>query len=190
VTAERGPRVKAEENDYLVGLGRFSPEKGFGLLAQASNTLEKKVMFIGAGDMEEELRDQNPSAVFTGWLSADEIQEKMREARVLVFPSKSYETQGLVVSEAASYGIPAIVSDISVASELIEENMNGVLFKSDDLDDLISKIGLFDDNAFTKELSQNAYDKFWANYRPEEEYFKSILSIYEQVLNGKKGDKA
>jgi glycosyltransferase involved in cell wall biosynthesis len=189
VTAERGPRVKAEENDYLVGLGRFSPEKGFGLLAQASNTLEKKVMFIGAGDMEEELRDQNPSAVFTGWLSADEIQEKMREARVLVFPSKSYETQGLVVSEAASYGIPAIVSDISVASELIEENVNGVLFKSDDLDDLISKIDLFDDNAFTKELSQNAYDKFWANYRPEEEYFKSILSIYEQVLNGKKDDK-
>ena len=140
--------------------------------------------------MEEELRDQNPSAIFTGWLSATEIQKKMRDARVLVFPSKSYETQGLVVSEAASYGIPAIVSDVSVASELIEENVNGVLFKSDDLGELTQKISLFDDDAFTKELSQNAYDKFWANYRPEEEYFKTILSIYEQVLNNKRDDKA
>ena len=190
VAAKKGPRVKVEENDYLVGLGRFSPEKGFGLLAQASSALNKKVMFIGAGDMEEELRDQNPSAIFTGWLSATEIQKKMRDARVLVFPSKSYETQGLVVSEAASYGIPAIVSDVSVASELIEENVNGVLFKSDDLSELTQKISLFDDDAFTKELSQNAYDKFWANYHPEEEYFKSIISIYEQVLNNKRDDKA
>lgn len=190
VTAKKGPRVKAEENDYLVGLGRFSPEKGFGLLSQASSALNKKVMFIGAGDMEEELRDQNPSAIFTGWLSATEIQKKMRDARVLVFPSKSYETQGLVVSEAASYGIPAIVSDVSVASELIEENVNGVLFMSDDISELTQKISLFDDDAFTKELSQNAYDKFWANYRPEEEYFKTILSIYEQVLNNKRDDKA
>ncbi len=185
VVTAKNQRVAAEKNSLLLGIGRFSPEKGFGLLARSSYELAKEVIFIGEGEMKDELRKINPNAIFTGWLSSEEIQERMKRVRVLIFPSISHETQGLVVLEAAANGIPALVSDSSGASELIENNVTGVLFKNNDLWDLKNKIRLFDDDAFTQKLSQNTYEKFWSSQLSEREYMDSLISIYNQTLIGK-----
>jgi len=185
VVTAKGQRVAAEKNCMLLGIGRFSPEKGFGLLARSSNELAKGVIIIGDGELKEELRRMNPNAIFTGWLSPEEIQENMKRARVLVFPSICHETQGLVVLEAARNGIPAIVSDSSVASELIEDNFTGVLFKNNDLEDLKNKIRLFEDDAFTQKLSQNTYEKTWSCQLSEGEYMDFLISIYNKSLTGK-----
>jgi len=186
IVTTKNQRITAEKNSLLLGLGRMSPEKGFGLLAKSSYELAKEVIFIGDGELKEELRRINPNAIFTGWLSPEEIRERMKRVRVLIFPSIWYETQGLVVSEAASQGIPAIVSDSSVASELIDDNFTGVLFKNNDLGDLKIKIRLFEDDAFTQKLSQNAYKKFWSSQLSGNEYMESLISIYNQALAGKR----
>jgi glycosyltransferase involved in cell wall biosynthesis len=186
VSITKDSRIMAEENRFLLGIGRLSPEKGFSLLAQSAAELEKEVVFIGEGEKKEELQKINPKATFTGWLSPEEIREKMKEARVLVFPSLWHETQGLVVQEAAANGIPALVSDSSAASELIENNVTGVLFRSNDLEDLKEKLHLFDDDVFVQRLSQNAYEKFWANNPSESDYFGSLVSTYDRALAEKK----
>lgn len=175
-------RIEVEKNKFIVGIGRFSTEKGFNLLAQSSFELRKEVVFIGEGEGEEELRKINPNAAFTGWLSSGEVQKILNKARLLVFPSLSLETQGLVVAEAASKGIPAIISHASTASELIDNNVTGLLFKSNDLMDLKNKISFFDNDKFAKEISQNAYDSFWANHLSQEDYYRSLISIYKKVL--------
>jgi len=55
----------------------------------------------------------------------------------LVLPSGEYETWGLVVNEAMTGGIPAIVSDmVGCAPDLVVSDCTGYVFRSGDTTDL------------------------------------------------------
>jgi len=64
--------------------------------------------------------------VAPGFVAAEELHEALRTALCLVLPS-SREGYGLVVVEAASLGVPAIVvaAPDNAAVEFIEEGVNG-----------------------------------------------------------------
>jgi glycosyltransferase involved in cell wall biosynthesis len=59
----------------------------------------------------------------------------------LVLPSGEYETWGLVVNEAMTGGIPAIVSDmVGCAPDLVQEDRTGYVFRSGDVAGLTRSI--------------------------------------------------
>jgi glycosyltransferase involved in cell wall biosynthesis len=182
VEAQRTPRVEVSQNSKIFAVGRLAPEKGFDLVAQATRELGMELVFIGDGEHRQILASLNPEANFTGWLPPHLVQEKLREARCLVFSSNLYETQGLVVSEAASLGIPAIVSDITTASELIIHKTDGLLFQNTSLEDLKQKLLWMQDDAFVENLSQNAYQKFWQSSQLVEHYIVNLLPIYDRLM--------
>jgi glycosyltransferase involved in cell wall biosynthesis len=68
-----------------------------------------------------------------GFVSADEVQQSLREATALLLPS-SREGYGMVVIEAASAGTPSVVvaGDDNAAVELIEPGVNGAVANSPD----------------------------------------------------------
>jgi len=182
VDTQRTARVEVSRNSKIFAVGRLAPEKGFDLVAQAARELGLELVFIGDGEHRETLSCLNPEAHFTGWLSPHLVQEKLREARCLVFSSNLYETQGLVVSEAASLGIPAIVSDVTAARELIIHKTDGLLFQNNSIEDLKQKLLWMQADAFVENLGSNAYEKFWQSSQLIEHYIASLLPIYDRVM--------
>jgi glycosyltransferase involved in cell wall biosynthesis len=81
-----------------------------------------------------------------------------RLASVFVLPSKGPgETWGLSVNEALASGTPVLVSSrCGCANDLVQEGINGYIFKSDDLIDLERKMLLCCDEAHLKFLAGNA----------------------------------
>ncbi|MFH0976552.1 MAG: glycosyltransferase [Spirochaetota bacterium] len=65
---------------------------------------------------------------------------------ILIFPSIIYENYPTVVNESLCAGIPVICVNNGGAPELIQENLTGYFFNNLDVEDLINKIKLLDQN--------------------------------------------
>jgi len=96
-------------------IGRLHPTKGVELLLQALKRLPRRsyiVKIAGAGrpDYEARLRDlaDGLPVDFMGWIERDQFY---RQIDVLVVPSVYCEPQGMVLIEAASFGVPAIYAN-------------------------------------------------------------------------------
>ncbi len=182
IESDRVHRVDVSKNSKIFAVGRLAPEKGFDILAKAAQDLGLDLIFIGDGEYRKTLESLNPDAHFEGWLPHDELRAKMREARCLVFCSNLYETQGLVVSEAASLGIPAIVSDVTAASDMIIHKIDGLLYRNNAIEDLKQKLIWMQDDEFAENLSNHAYQKFWKSPNLIDQYTASLLQIYDRLM--------
>jgi len=108
-----------QPREYLLAVGRLSPEKGFEYLVQAANQLPqvKQVVIAGTNDhnngyLDTLLRlDTGKKVVFTGYTTGENLRQLYSHARAYVLPSLN-EGFPMVLLEAMSYGLPLIVSDI------------------------------------------------------------------------------
>ncbi len=125
-----------------------------------------------------------PNATVTGWLSREEVLEKLRKARALVFPSLWYETMGLVVAEAAALGVPAIVADTSAAAELVEHNQTGLLFRGGDTEALAEAVNRLCDPVMASRLGEGAYHRYWTTPTTLENHLDQLEPVYRQALSG------
>ncbi|WP_434287483.1 glycosyltransferase family 4 protein [Celeribacter sp. SCSIO 80788] len=123
------PRVRAEENDVFLFIGRLMPEKGALDFARAAKAAGVRAVFLGAGPQEDAIRAANPEAELMGWVSPAEVAMWLGRARALVFPSVWPEPFGLVAAEALSRGVPAIAGRWNAASEMIADGTNGVVYE-------------------------------------------------------------
>ena len=112
--------------EYLLGVGRLTPEKGFEYLVQAASSLPqvKQVVIAGNSDHDttyyEQLKDLDTAhkVIFTGYTTGEDLRQLYSHARMFVL-SSVVEGFPLVMLEAMSYGLPLVVSDIP-ASHLVE----------------------------------------------------------------------
>src|SRR5881227_3496174 len=164
---------------HLLYVGRISKEKDLDVLAQAyrqlrSEGLPIQLYLVGDGPYLQALNKALPEAVFTGYLRGKELAAAYASADVFVFPSTT-DTFGNVVIEAQASGVPVIVSDTGGPKELVEANVNGVVTKSHDVEDLARAIrDLVNDERKRDQMSQQArqavvdrswpgaFRKFWA----------------------------
>ena len=65
------------------------------------------------------------SVKFAGALTRDAARDVMSSASLLVLPSICYETFGLAIVEAASLGVPAIVTAIGGQATLVQDGVTG-----------------------------------------------------------------
>ena len=79
---------------------------------------ECRVVFDAKGEVPTAAMDTgSPPASFAGFLNQSEISRAYVAADVLVLPSESSETWGLVVNEALACGLPCVVSDACGSAE-------------------------------------------------------------------------
>ena len=106
---------------------------------------EIELLIVGSGYLEVEMQEycktNNENRVhFLGFKNQTELPNIYKVSDVLILPS-SNETWGLVVNESFSLQTPAVVSDqVGCGSDLIEEGVNGEIFKTGDIKDLSIKI--------------------------------------------------
>jgi glycosyltransferase involved in cell wall biosynthesis len=179
ITASRTPPADPSSNTAFVFVGRLDHDKGAAMFARAARKASVPAVFVGTGEEADAIRRAYPDAELTGWLDTDGVQAAMRRARAIVSSSLWYETQGLVMLEAAAQGIPAIVSDVSVAREAVPDGECGLWFRAGDEDDLADKLAvLHRDGRVAARLGSAAYERFWSEPRDEAIHLDRLVGIY------------
>ena len=118
------------------------------------------LLFIGDGPLKEQYqsvvheKSLDDKITFTG--SIPNIVEYLSIADVGVFPSES-EGLPLVLMEMMAVELPVVASKIPSCCDLIEENVNGILYETYDYKDLANKIlSVLCDNELKKKLGEQA----------------------------------
>jgi len=183
IESEREPAVGAAENRDFVFIGRLEEEKGARLFAAAVRAAGVPAVFLGDGALAPELKATYPEIRFPGWLPPSEIRRALRTARVVVFPPLWYETLGMVVIEAASLGVPVIVSDSCAATDFIKNGENGLHFKHGSVTSLAGQIArLRDQPGEVRRLGQAAYRWYWSAPWTTEDHVENLVALYQRIL--------
>ena len=181
-----------QSNDFIsIGyIGRLCKEKGLENLINASKILSRKnikhKIYI-AGDLQDErfqnyinkitsYSKNNKNIYFLGLISETEKESFYKKLDIFILPSvNSFEAFGIVQLEAMSRGIPVIASNIKGVRSIINNTGNGLLFKKNDVNDLVKKI-LFLNNSKFKSAKLISFDtcKLY-NY---EKYSEKISKIF------------
>jgi len=164
----------------LLYVGRVSREKDLDLLAEAYRRLRNEglsiqLCVVGHGPYSREFSESLPEALFTGYLSGEELAAAYASADIFVFPSTT-DTFGNVIIEAQASGVPVIVSDSGGPKELVENDRNGLITKSHDVEDLTrairelvadperrKRMGNFARESVIDRTWPNAFREFWAS---------------------------
>lgn len=178
-----------QAEDYYIFVGRVEEIKGVDVLVDAFRSMpSKKLKIVGRGDLSEHiakrLKKENIHNVeLLGFKPHDEVNELLKHAKALIMCSQWYETFGMVIAEAYSNGVPAIVGRIGNIKDLVDESVTGELFTYDDSKDLIAAVERFERRSQV-EYSKNAYDYYCLNLTSERNY-ATLRAIYEQVKGGR-----
>lgn len=131
-------------------IGRINADKGFFELLEAFGKLRKEkhdvaLLFIGGlekGVGTSEYEDEE-GVVMTGWTS--EVAKYISASDILVHPSYR-EGFSMVIQQAMAMAIPVITTDIPGPSEVIENNVSGILVPPRDADSLYKAMSWMEAN--------------------------------------------
>jgi len=129
-----------EPGQYILFLGRFSPEKNCHLLLEAYENLDTPVKLVLAGGSShtdgyaQQMRlHQSSRIILLEWVRGDVLEELLTNAMLFVLPS-DLEGLSLALLEAMSAGVCVLTSDTPENREVVESV--GFTFHSGDRTDL------------------------------------------------------
>ncbi len=167
---EKSDRRDKENELAVLFIGRIHRDKGvFDLLEAVVPLLEKnprlRLIYAGNGPDKERLEQQversgvDSQISFLGHVNHDELPGVIRDAHVVVTPTRLTLTEGLckVVPESFVLGRPVIAPDFGPFPYLIQSGKDGLLFKPEDIADLRAKIGMtIEDPGYYEKLARGA----------------------------------
>jgi glycosyltransferase involved in cell wall biosynthesis len=135
--------------DYLLFVGRMVPEKAPDLLVRAFRRVDSDLRLVLVGgssftgtyvDQLRRLAAEDDRVLLTDYQYGDVLEELYANAAAYVQPS-SLEGLPLTLLEAASYGVPLVVSDIAPHLEIVGTARPGArVFRTGDEADLADAI--------------------------------------------------
>jgi len=135
--ARRSERVRAElapGGEVIAGyVGRLANEKRVDLLAGITALNGVRLVIVGGGPIEAQLREQMPGALFLGERRGDELAEIFASLDIFVH-SGPYETFGQTLQEAAACGLPVVAPAAGGPLDLVDDGVTGYLVPPGDAD--------------------------------------------------------
>ncbi len=170
-----------DKEDFYVYLGRLTKVKGIETLCKVASELPYKLVVIGGGELEPELREKykDSSIEFLGQKNWDEIRPLLEKARFMVIPSEWSENNPLTVIEAQALGTPVLGARIGGIPELINENVSGLTFNSGDSVDLKIKIQEMWNMSFDYQSLSDESQKIYSF----DSYYTKLMDIYQNGLD-------
>ncbi len=182
------PGEGRHEGNYALFVGRLSPEKGVRTLLRAWKNLKGvPLRIVGDGPLIEEVQDFVREEGFSevkvlGRQPREEVFRLMREARVLVFPSESYENFPVAIAEAFACGLPVVASRLGAMAEIVEHGRTGLLFEPGNPEDLAAKIArIWGHPKLLTEMGREARKEYERKYTAERNY-NILMDIYNRVV--------
>lgn len=164
-------------------IGRLVPVKNIGLQIRTFTRIAKeypqaRLRIVGDGPETLSLKlyaqrhALNASVIFEGEQKGTEQFYKEADAFLL---TSDYEGWGLVITEAAAYGLPIIMTDVGLAGEFIRNNENGLVIPVRDEDALVAAMRrVITDTELRARLSKAACASFLALPSAGEQIKKQI----------------
>lgn len=159
-------RLKQKKYEFLIDM------YGTGKELEITKNLAKK---LGVEDVVN----------FCGNRPNDEILKEMRKHDIFLFTSDRNEGWGAVLNEAMSNGCAVVGSDeIGSVPFLIEDGVNGLIFKSRDLDSLEKKVVYLIEHPNERaRMVKNAYRTMREVWSPENAA-KQLLNLIKAIQSG------
>ena len=180
-TLKISKNLENKKEGYIF-VGRLEEHKGIHNLLNDWVKLDDRFVLtiIGSGDKEKTLKnsyDQN-NIIFKGKCTRHETLEYISKSKYLIQPSVMYETFGLSIIEAMSYGVPVIGYDIGTRGDFIEDGVNGFISTDTSLLKVIKKSHYAENYEL---LSKNAVKR--ARLFENDYIIKMQIDHYQKILN-------
>jgi glycosyltransferase involved in cell wall biosynthesis len=174
----------------FIFVGRLMWYKGLRMILESMAALKAKgiafrMVFVGGGGQETEVRELSDSlnlgneCIFTGAIYDREVLRALYTlSDLLLFPS-TYDTNGLVVREAAACGLASVLIQGSCAAEGVVDGRNGLLME-DDREALVETlVKAIEHRDKLKQIGQAAMDEIYISW---EDSVKKAVDRYGVVL--------
>lgn len=176
------PAYGDSDNTYVY-FGRISEEKGIMTLLRACAQL-KEITFkiIGTGPQLEDAKafvqaNDLYNVKIMGYMKGEQLYDEIRAAKASIVPSEWHENNSKAILESMALGKPVIASNIGGNPESVREGETGHLFEPFNMEDLVSKILLVENNPSHAEMGRRARQIIEEEYNPEQ-YFTKLMEIY------------
>ncbi|MCX7788861.1 MAG: glycosyltransferase [Spirochaetes bacterium] len=179
-----------QERKLLIFVGRFAQEKNIPLLFDVLQILEQKgvpchLLLVGDGPDRKRIEGEILTRGFadrisiTGYVPRTDVFAFLACSDLFLFPSET-ETQGLVLLEAMSLGIPVVAADAMGAGELLKDGRGGVAVPATPKLFAEAAYQLLTDPAlyFEKQRSAKEKAKEWSSHTMT----ARLLSLYKKTI--------
>lgn len=185
---------KAISNEYYFTLGyagRITRNKGIDVLLDAFLLLNKKyskmrLLLAGNGEYLTEIKNMIFTKKIEQYVKClghiDDMEAFYKSLNVFILPSVVKEAFGLVICEAMYCGAVVVSTDSGAQSEIIENNVDGYIVRSNDANDLARCIEYIYLNYDIQEhvrinAKEKILNKFTVIYTVD-----NILNVYYSLL--------
>ncbi len=177
-----------EDGKYILFFGQIKKVKGLDILLEALGKVPDDIKLIIAGkpwkddfsgydELIEKYYLEHKVIKMIRFIEDNEREKLFFASDVNVLPYRIIYQSGVLLM-AMSHGLAVIASDLPANKEIINDGENGMLFKSDDSDDLVLKIKYFFENqSISRKLADNALETIKSDYdwhTISREYLKMI----------------
>jgi glycosyltransferase involved in cell wall biosynthesis len=178
-------KYELNDNDdgYILYFGRLAKEKGVKTLIDAVKITNSKLIILGTGPMEDELKEyakELENVEFKGFQTGKPLTDFIRNSRCVVLPSEWYENGPYSAMEAMALGKPLIVSNNGGLPELVDDGKNGYVYNANDGADAlavsIQKIVALTQDEY-KSMAKCSLDKAKELFNPD-----SYVDKIEKIL--------
>ena len=181
----------------MLYVGRLAREKNLNALFEAAARCfavdrSLRLFVVGNGPYQAECAEAarrlgiGDRVRFFGFVPRAEVDRYYAAADLFVFPSIT-ETQGLVVQEAMSYGLPAVAIAGGGASAGIEPGVNGLVVRNDPDEFAKGVLRVFADDALHASMSAAAARSVRGHGL--DEMTEGILEVYRDAIRSR-GEEA
>lgn len=189
--------IKQKEPNSIIWVGRFidwkHPECTIELAKKLKNGGYKfSLKIIGTGEIEKKLQEMidvnnlNDCVYMLGSMKSEQVRKEMEKCQIHIFTSDKQEGWGAVLNEAMNSGCAVVAShEIGSVPFLIENNENGLVYESKNVDMLYEKVKYLLDNQEEQErLGKNAYKTIREEWNSEVAA-ERLVNLTECILAGK-----
>lgn len=166
-------------HSYYLFAGRLDRSKGIlDLVKEWPDNPELPLLICGEGPLKDELEllaDSAPNIFILGHRSHQEVLNLMLHAQALIFPSRWYETFGMVIAEAYMCGTPVISGNIGNGADLVRSVTPDLIteIKKENLKTLLS-------DSLKIEHSEKCR-QYYLDHFTEEKNYEILSSIYSSI---------
>lgn len=175
--------------DYVLFVGRLSPEKRVSTLIEACSLLRNRIplVIIGGGPERQELaqyiaRSGLKNVHLQGPLPREQVIAAINKARLLLFPSEWYENFPVTIAESFACGVPVICSRLGAMQEIVEDGRTGLHFVPGNAADLAEKLDwAWEHAACLRAMGKEARQEYETKYTAAKNY-PILMDIYQRAM--------
>lgn len=175
-----------KSEDFYVVFSRFVPYKRIDLAISACGKTNRKLVVIGSGSQEDELKKlastyKNNNIVFTGRISDKEVSSYLQKCKAMIFSAE--EDFGIIPVEVQCCGRPVIAFGKGGALETVINKKTGIFFYEQTVDSLIKALEEFEqlekEDTFNSETIRKHAETF-----STERFCTEFKKIVDKTIEG------